>query len=266
MAGTKTGDSLGQVSLGAGDAFLVKVAHPPGVTGVADAFTGQPGLASSTWISLYGENLAETTRTWDAAIRGSQLPQSLDNLSVTVNGRPATLHFISPRQVNILPPLDDATGTVDVVLRNDDGTSWPFPVRKSQFLPAFYAPFGDSRGLAVTAVALDGTLLGDRELDSRVRRPARPGELILVFGTGFGPTIPPVPADQLFPGAPLVATRPRITIGGKEASFLGPGNLVAPGLYQFNLTVPDLPDGDHAIVAEVGSVQSAAAVFLPVRR
>jgi hypothetical protein len=37
-------------------------------------------------------------------------------------------------------------------------------------------------------------------------------------------------------------------------------------LYQFNLTVPDLADGDHAIIAEVGPVKSAASVFLSVRR
>ena len=266
LAGTKNGDSLGQVSLGGGDAFLVKVAHPPLITGVADAFTGQTGLASSTWIALYGENLNETTRTWDGAISGNQLPKSLDNVSIAVNGRAATIHFISPRQVNILPPLDETTGNIQVTLRNDYGISPPFQVRKSEFLPAFYAPYGDARGLAVTVVALDGTLLGAQGLDPRVRRAARPGELVLLFATGFGPTIPPVPADLLFLGAPAVATPPRFTIGGKEASMIGNGNLVGPGLYQFNLTVPELADGDHPIVAEVGSVKSAASVFLSVRR
>ncbi|MCL5743289.1 MAG: hypothetical protein M1541_05075, partial [Acidobacteria bacterium] len=186
LAGTKNGDSLGQVSLGGGDAFLVKVTHPPLITGIADAFTGQPGLASSTWISLYGENLSESTRTWDGAINGSQLPKSLNNVSIDVNGRPATVYFISPQQVNILPPLDEAIGDIRVTLRNDAGVTSPFQVLKSVLLPAFYAPFGDDRGLAMTAVALDGTLIGTPGLDPRVHRSARPGELVLVFATGFG--------------------------------------------------------------------------------
>jgi uncharacterized protein (TIGR03437 family) len=266
LAGTKNGDSLGQISLGGGDAFLVNVPHPPLITGIGDAFTGQAGLASSTWIALYGENLNEATRTWDGAIIGNQLPKSLENVSIAVNGRAATVYFISPRQVNILPPLDETTGDIQVALRNDYGISPPFQVRKSEFLPAFYAPFGDARGLAVTAVALDGTLIGTPGLDPRVRRAPRPGELVLFFATGFGATVPLVPTDLLFLGAPAVATPTRITIGGKEAFMMGNGNLISPGLYQFNLTVPDLADGDHAIIAEVGPVKSAASVFLSVRR
>ena len=196
----------------------------------------------------------------------ARFSKSLDSVSITVNGRAATVHFISPRQVNVLPPLDEAAGNIQVTLRNDSGVSPPYLVPKSEFLPAFYAPFGDARGRAVTAVALDGTLIGTQGLDPRVRRAARPGELVMFFATGFGATIPPVPADLIFLGAPAVAATPHITIGGKEASMIGNGNLVSPGLYQFNLTVPDLADGDHPVIAEVGSARSAASIFLSVRR
>lgn len=266
LAGTKSGDSLGQVSLGGGDAFLVKIAYPPLITGVGDAFNGQAGLASSTWIALYGENLSSTTRTWDGAIQGNRLPQSLDGVSVTVNGSAATLYFVSPGQVNILPPLDETAGEIQVTLRNDFGVSPPVQVRKVEFLPAFYAPFGDARGLSVTAVALDGMLLGTPGLDPRVGRPARPGELAMFFATGFGATVPAVPADLTFPGAPAVAVPPRITIGGKDAVLVGTGNLVSPGLYQFNLVVPDLSDGDHPVMAEAGPAKSTGSVFLSVRK
>lgn len=71
---------------------------------------------------------------------------------------------------------------------------------------------------------------------------------------------------MIFAGAPEVVSRPRITIGGREAAFIGNGNLVGPGLYQFNVTIPDLADGDHAIVAEAGGARSSATVFLTVRR
>jgi uncharacterized protein (TIGR03437 family) len=266
FAGGAGPNQLGQPGSGDQDAFVLKVPHPPSLTGVSDAFTGQTGVAPTTWTAIYGSALSTTTRTWDGAIQGTQLPTSLDEVSVSINGLPAAVFFVSPGQVNVLAPLDDTTGNVQVTLTNRYGTSPAIQVRKSNFLPAFYAPFGESTGLRVTAVALDGTLLGKPGLDPRVPRPARPGEIIQLFATGFGPTNPPAPSNVIFSGAPEVVNRPRITIGGREATFIGNGNLVAPGLYQFNVTIPDLADGDHPIIAEAGGARSSATVFLSVRR
>ena len=266
VAGAANGAQLGQTGIGDTDAFVFKVPHPPILSGVSDAFNGQAGVAPTTWTALYGSNLSPTTRTWDGAIQGTRLPSSLDEVSVSINGRPATIYFISPGQVNVLAPLDETTGTVQVTLTNRYGASLAIPVRKANFLPAFYAPFGESTGLRVTAVALDGTLVGKVGLDPRVSRAARPGEIVQVFASGFGPTSPPAPSDTIFSGAPQVVNPPRITIGGREATFIGNGNLVLPGLYQFNVTIPDLADGDHAIVAEAGGARSSATVFISVRR
>jgi uncharacterized protein (TIGR03437 family) len=257
---------LGPNPIGDQDGFLIKIPHPPLLSGLSDAFTGQPGVAPSTWIALYGTNLSTTTRTWDGAISGTQLPASLDGVSVRINNRPATVYFISPGQVNVLAPLDDTTGPVQVTLTTQYGTSPALQATESAVLPAFYAPFGETKGLSVTAVALDGTLLGKPGLDPRVGRPVRPGEVVQFFATGFGRTNPIAPSDTIFAGAPEVVARPRITIGGREASIIGNGNLVGAGLYQFNLTIPDLADGDHAIVAEIGNARSLATVFLAVRR
>jgi uncharacterized protein (TIGR03437 family) len=70
----------------------------------------------------------------------------------------------------------------------------------------------------------------------------------------------------LFSGAPELTTAPRITIGGQQASFAGNGYLVAPGLVQFNLTVPDLPDGEYVIQAQAGGLQSPNTIFLAIGR
>jgi uncharacterized protein (TIGR03437 family) len=267
VAGETNGTQLGETTpIRDQDAFVLKIPTPPVVSGVSDAFTGQPGVSPTTWIAIYGSNLSGTTRTWDGAIQGTQLPHSLDDVSVQINGRPATIYFISPGQVNVIPPLDDRTGDFQLTLTNTFGTSQSFTVHKSEYLPAFYAPFGNAQGLGVTAVALDGTLVGKVGLDPRVTREARPGEVIQFFATGFGGTIPPTPSDVLFAIPPEVAIRPRITIGGQEAAIAGNGNLVGPALFQFNLTIPDLADGDHVIRAEVGGAQSLDSVFLSVKR
>lgn len=266
VAGGTNGTQLGETPLGDQDAFVFKVPNPPLLSGVSDAFTGQPGVAPTTWIALYGSALAASTTTWDSAIQGNQLPTSLDGVSVQINGRPATIYFVSPGQVNVLAPLDDTTGNVEVTLTNRYGTSVALQVAKQKYLPAFYAPFGEASGLRVTAVGLDGAYIGKTGLDPRVTRGARPGEVVQFFATGFGPTDPPVASDQIFSGAPPLVTAPRITIGGREADIIGNGNLVGPGLYQFNMTIPNLADGDHAIVAEVGGVSSSPTVFLTVQQ
>jgi uncharacterized protein (TIGR03437 family) len=260
------GGQLGQEFFGDQDAFVFKVPHPPLLSSVSDAFNGQPGVAPTTRTALTGSNLSTTTRTWDDAIQGTQLPTSLDEVSASINGRPAAVYFISPGQVNVVAPLDDTIGNVQVTLTNRYGASPPLEVRKTNYLPAFYAPFQDSAGLQVTAVAADRTFVGKVGADPRVTRAARPGETVLIDATGFGPTNPVVPSDVLFTGAPEVVNAPRITIGGMEAALIGNGNLVAPGLYQFSVTIPDLADGDYPIIAETGGVRSSPAVFLSVRR
>jgi uncharacterized protein (TIGR03437 family) len=267
LAGDKNGSTLGQTPLGDLDALLVKVPHPPSLNYVSEAFTGQPGSAPSTWISLYGSGLSTSTRTWDGAINGNQLPTSLDGVSAQINNRAATIYFISPGQVNVIAPLDDITGPIQVTLTNPYGTSLAFQATEAAVLPAFYAPFGAAGNLYVTAVALDGTLVGKVGVDPRVTRAARPGEVIQFFATGFGRTEPSIPSDQLFMGAPMLVTAPRITIGGRDAAlYSGNGNLVGPALFQLNLTIPDLQDGDHAIVADIGGVKSLATVILSVAR
>jgi uncharacterized protein (TIGR03437 family) len=235
--------------------------------GVADGFNFVAGVASNTWTAIFGANLASNTKTWDEAVQGTRLPTTLDGVSVSVNNRPATIFFVSPGQINILTPNDDATGDVSVVVRNANGESAPVTVRKTAVKPAFYAPFGADGRLYVTAVALDGTLVGKGGTDPRVRRAARPGEVILVFGTGFGPTNPVVATDQVVSGAPAITTPVRIRFGETVASFAGTGNLVAAGLYQFNVTVPaTLANGDYPLIAEVGGVISSGNVYLAIQR
>ncbi len=266
LAASKRGSTLGQTPQGQHDAFVVRIANPPEITGISDAFTGQPGVAPTTWTAIYGTNLAAGIQTWNSAIQGDQLPTALEGVTVTINGRPATIFFVSPGQVNVLTPLDDTVGNVNVTLTNAYGSSGAVPIAETAVLPAFYAPFGETKGLFITAVALDGTLLGKAGLDPRVPRGVRPGEVVQFYATGFGRTNPAAPSDRVFGGAPEVVTRPTITIGGLTATIFGNGNLVAPGLYQFNLPIPELADGEHVMRATIGSSTSSATVFLVVKR
>jgi uncharacterized protein (TIGR03437 family) len=41
---------------------------------------------------------------------------------------------------------------------------------------------------------------------------------------------------------------------------------VGAGLYQFNVIVPELADGNHPVIIQVGGVETQPRVALPVRR
>jgi uncharacterized protein (TIGR03437 family) len=87
-------------------------------------------------------------------------------------------------------------------------------------------------------------------------RPAQPAEIIVFFGTGFGPTIPATPAGRIVSDA-----HPS---DRAQVAFVG---ISVAGLYQFNLMVPDwLPDGDASVVAMIDSAQTQDGVFLLVHR
>jgi uncharacterized protein (TIGR03437 family) len=90
-----------------------------------------------------------------------------------------------------------------------------------------------------------------------------PGDVLSLFGTGFGPASSAPSTGVVFTGAYQTTNTVTVTIGGVNSSVLWAG-LVGPGLYQINVQVPaSLPDGDQAVVARVAglSTQSSGALL-----
>jgi uncharacterized protein (TIGR03437 family) len=91
--------------------------------------------------------------------------------------------------------------------------------------------------------------------------------LIVLWGTGFGPTLnPPIAAGYLVTQAAQFASAVRVFIGGVEAEVLWAGRSGA-GLDQLNVRVPvALPDGDYAVSAEIAGTRTQENLFLTVAR
>jgi uncharacterized protein (TIGR03437 family) len=94
---------------------------------------------------------------------------------------------------------------------------------------------------------------------------AKPSEAISLFGTGFGPTNPSVNSGEVFEGAAPLTNAVQIRIGSvyADAQFAG---LSSAGLYQFNIVVPNLPDGDHDVLATIAGARTQPLARLRVRR
>ena len=224
---------------------------------------GNPTFAPNTWIEIHGANLAPTTMDWSTWNFLNGLPTSLGGVSATVNGKPAVVSYISPTQINVLAPLDTATGPVAVQVTTPAGKSTPLTSTEQSTSPGFLVI--DTVG-RVAARHLDYSLLGDASLSipGYPFTPARPGETVLLYATGFGQTDPPLP-NQLSTTGVLPAL-PSVTVGGLPAIVLYAG-VAAPGLYQFNVALPlAAPNGELTLSATYSGNRTQTGVVIAVQQ
>jgi len=209
----------------------------------ASAFGGRTSISPATWIEIYGTNLATTTRPWgDADFRGPQAPSELDGVKVTINGRSAFVAFISPGQINAQVPDGIGIGPVPVIVTNANGTSDQITITAVTASPGLLAPSSFLIGGVQYVVALhqDGAFVGSEGLIPGANfRPSKPGDVLTLYGVGFGTTTPPRASGQVVSGLANLADL-KLFLGDQEASVqfagLAPG---AIGLYQFNFIVPN---------------------------
>jgi uncharacterized protein (TIGR03437 family) len=236
--------------------------------GVVNGASLGAAIAPGTWVSLFGVNLSATTRPWrDADFVNGKLPTALDNVSVTIDGKSAAVAYVSPTQLNVLAPDDTATGLVNVQVKNAAGSSDTSLVLLQTAAPAFFQFRGGNTAYAAGTHADGSYLAGTALVQSGIPgTPAKPGETIVLYGTGFGATQPSISATALVP-APLPLANPadlRIRIAGVDCPIAFAG-LITPGLYQFNIVVPQVPDGDQTIVAELRGLLTRSDLMLSVQ-
>lgn len=232
--------------------------------GVVNGASFLPQIAPGSWVSLFGTGMASTTRDWrpDEIVEG-RLPHELDGTSVYFNGKAAAVSYVSPLQVNVQAP-DTGPGPVVIEVANNGRLSERVTAEATEFAPAFFMwPLRH-----VVATGTDSSPLGPPGLFPDVTtRPAHPGETVVLWGTGFGPTDPPYPAGQLG-NSEHVTMAPVVRVGGREVEFVS-GVLPAccASVYRIQVKLPDdLAEGDLPVVAEVGGKTSAENVILTVAR
>lgn len=255
-----------------GPGFLIATNSDAGaVTGVTNSGSFQPSFASGTYVTLFGRNLASTTRVWAKSDfpNGNQLPTSLEGISVTARGTPCFVEYVSPGQINIVLPQMGATGDgVPLTIHaagKPDITAW---IAVRDIAPALFAwQTGTSEsGKYVVAQHADYTSVGKAGLfpsqSGVTTTPARSGETIILYGTGFGP--PPqyqvnLLADKVYP----LPTLPTASIGGVTARVAFAG-VIPPlaGIYQFNVVLPpNLPSGDLPFTMTLNGVTTYSSLI-----
>jgi uncharacterized protein (TIGR03437 family) len=132
--------------------------------------------------------------------------------------------------------------------------------------PAFFELSGTDYAIVTDTnynlLASNGTVAGT------TTAPAKPGEIVILWGTGFGPTTPAAPSGQVVPLGSYTVAGVVVTLGTVKvpalATALSPG---LAGVYQVAITVPSgLANGDYPIVATVDNVSSPSGVKLTVQQ
>jgi uncharacterized protein (TIGR03437 family) len=250
--------------------------------GVVNAWSYKTPIGDATWISIFGSDLAPTTRTWrpDEIVDG-KLPTSLDGVSVKVNNQDAYVIYISPGQVNVQTPKDGAAGLAPVQVTTPGGSSNILMVEKRITAPALFTWAGFAPGAEWFVGAIAAQLNPDGAFDfvappgllpGLTTRAAKPGETVRLFATGCEPASPSFPAGQMVtPPFPAVDSPVAIRIGGIPAQVANDtGVLIFPGQCQFSVTIPSsAPTGNLPVALDIGGVSTQAGqpnIGIPVER
>jgi uncharacterized protein (TIGR03437 family) len=248
--------------------FTLSPAGAPTVLpgGIVPVFSSATTIQPGSWASIYGTNFATGVSVWNG-----NFPTTLGNVNVTVNSRPAYLWLVSPTQINFQAPDDTATGSVNVVVTNPNGSATS-TVTLGQYGPSFSLFNGNKYAAAIVQLPV-GTIgnsgsnfdyIGPSGSQSFPTRPVKAGEIVQFYGVGFGPTTPPVAAGGAFTGVAPAAAHPTVTIGGVPATVPFAG-IVEGGLFQINVVVPSAGSGDKLVSATAGGLQTPNNVYLTLQ-
>ncbi len=217
--------------------------------GIVNSANYGPLIAPGAIFSIFGSGLATTA----GGISSTPYPYTINGTTVTVNGVQVPLLYVSPGVINAQMPVDvPQNSPVDVVVTAGSVSSSPVQVSVTPVAPAMFTKDGTGRN-EIAARHLDSTEIS-------ASKPAQPGEVIVLFGTGLGATTPALPTNTPPTTGTPAAETPVVTIGGQTANVVYAGAAGEyPGLYQINLYVPNVVAGSQEVVVRMANENIASS-------
>jgi uncharacterized protein (TIGR03437 family) len=241
----------------------------------------QSAFSSKGMITIYGSGFQTSGRMRGAGLGdfvNGAFPTELGCVGVQITGpglaQPVYLPlvFVGPTQINAQMPEFVGTGPVGVTVIMNPGEVNSFPsamgtfTSLQAFAPAFFLYYG------TTSIAAEDVTSGTIVAHPAVvpgAAPAKPGDIVSLFGTGFGDTSPSFGPGELASGTPtlnpanpITVTIGTTTLAASDVLYAGlsPGSI--SGLYQFNVRVPaSTPNGDIPVSIKIGGFQTPTATI-----
>ena len=243
--------------------------------------TGTPlvsRISPNAIISVFGHEFAGTQTLNPVIDADGGIAVNLAATCLEIGGKRAPLFVVTPGQINAQVPHDLAPGEAALTVTRGCGTaneqrSAAASATVAAVSPAFFNLVNNADGRN-PLVALHGggpALIGAPGLLPGAEFTlAAPGEVVTLYGTGFGPTEPAIAAGRIPGAAANLTNAVAFTVGGmavppQDVLYAGASPCCA-GLYQFTLRLPaDVPDGDATVTAVVQGVSTPEGPYLTVR-
>jgi len=250
-----------------GDAFIVQfeidLVPRLSTAGIVNAASFAAGtVAPGEIISVFGRGVVESETASLTLGADGRVTSELAGVRLLINGTPAPLTFVGFDQINAVTPYAaEFLPVATFVVERDGVPSQPVTQLVAPTAPALFTLDGSGSGQAA-ALNQDSTING-------LQGSSRPDDVIILFGTGMGQTVPPG-RDGEVAGVPLPQPTAPITvrIGNGEAQVLYAG--AAPGLIegvvQINARVPAtvIPGAQVTVSFTAGARRSQPGVTLSI--
>lgn len=247
--------------------------------GITSAGLSNPAvkvLSPNAIVTIFGTNFAPAGTATRAGLVNGQLPTNVAGVCVEFATVRAPIFAVYPNQVNVQVPAV-TPGNVPLQLIADCDTPQavatpPVSVAAQATAPEFFYFATNSSGANPIAAinAVTGGYIGAAGLITGATfTPAKSGDYLTLFATGFGATNPAFAPGVLPSGTAPVTTPLSITLGGltlDPSDILYVGLSQFAGLYQVNIQVPaGAANGNQPLVITVGGVASPAGAFITVQ-
>jgi uncharacterized protein (TIGR03437 family) len=236
--------------------------YPSGVVNGATYQTGP--VAPGEVIVIFGSGMGPAALA-QASLdpSGPPLSPKLAGVQITFDGTAAPLLYVSAAQASAIVPFAVAgkSSTVMQVAYQDKATN-AITMAVSQASPGLFTVAQNGSG--------QGCILNQDYSLNSAANPAAHGDIVMIWGTGGGQTVPAGADGQFSTGTyPTIPPPVTATIGGVDAEvqWAGAAPGMVAGINQFNVRVPSgAPTGNNIpIILKVGSVASPGTATLAVK-
>lgn len=245
------------------------------VSNVLNAATFKPGISSNAIFSIFGTGFA--ARGFSRAVKEADLvngrfPTVFSCIAVEFDGERVPILAVTDVQINAQAPSRLLPNPARVTVIRNPGrpeeirVSWE-PVLTQRYAPGFFTFDGVS--IAAQGVQYDLISRPDRPPYGRY---ARPGEIVVLYANGFGPTEPPWQSGEITDRISWLRDSVTIRVGNvtlrpEYVYYAGLAWGAISGLYQFNVRIPEeTPNGDIPVTIEIGGFRTQPEAVLPVMR
>jgi len=273
--GNNQGDAIYSTSITLRAQGACNLTARPNVRSVGNAASFARELSPNALASVFGLNFEVAGRTRNVGsgdLVDGRFPNSLACVAVTVGGKRAPVTYVQTDQINFQVPFDVPSGAVPLVVilnpdRQNELRSDVATVTVNNHSPAFFT-FG---GKSIAALnAQNQVVAAAADVPGGVA--ARRGEVVSLYGTGFGLGEPVYQSGEIPAGAVPLRERATITVGGTilaaaDVLYAGSGQGNITGLQQINIRIPmSTAPGNVAISVSIGGVSTpTAGAVIPVQ-